>query len=242
MLPTETVSAFQNSTNLLPATDNSLQIDTNLKSIPPSADTHSPTSPYPPSSNSQSHHLTASSTVSSGLLSGSLSLQNGLGRGTQAYSAPELFATTTSSSNPDDEKFYSFPIDIYSVGVTLYVMATGREPYSLARSSVHMMMAIRKGFWAGGMQVGIGPEGPEVLIDEEDNQQQQQQPAPRTWGSSYRGDSNTRSRTKGSGKIKFGNGEVLDDEAVKILCRCVEQDPAKRPTARELCVLLNALS
>jgi len=73
----------------------------------------------------------------------SASLTDGIGRGTQSYSAPELYS---------GKGIYSYPIDIYSLGVTLYTLITGQEPFSLAKSSVHMMMGIRKGFFESGMQ------------------------------------------------------------------------------------------
>jgi serine/threonine protein kinase len=75
-------------------------------------------------------------------------LKDGLGRGTQAYTAPEIFI--------DEE--YSFPIDIYSVGVTLYTLLTGIEPFCNIRNSVHLLMAIKRGFFESGAQAD--PEGP----------------------------------------------------------------------------------
>ena len=118
--------------------------------------------------------------------------------------------------------FYSFPVDVYSVGVTLFVACTGVEPFAHIRSSVHMMMAIRKGFWNSGMQgvSGIGPEGPEVLIKE------------------TRGDK-TEIVRRGSGRLLFINGDELDLEISGILVRCVDKDPSNRPNARELAALLN---
>ncbi|KAJ3212593.1 hypothetical protein HK099_007702, partial [Clydaea vesicula] len=70
-------------------------------------------------------------------------LDDGLGRGTQAYSAPEMLSPPT---------IYSFPVDVYSVGVTLITLTTGVEPFSLARNSVHMIMGIKKGFFESGLQ------------------------------------------------------------------------------------------
>ncbi|KAI8616175.1 kinase-like domain-containing protein [Chytriomyces sp. MP71] len=86
------------------------------------------------------------------------SLTDGLGRGTQAYMAPEIFMSTPMKSNGE----YSFPADLYAVGATLYVAATGRAPFTLAPSSVYMMMGIRRGFWASGLQPGFGTIGPDV--------------------------------------------------------------------------------
>jgi serine/threonine protein kinase len=68
-------------------------------------------------------------------------MEIGLGRGTQAYCAPELFGS-------DDS--YTFATDIYSLGVTLITMMTGNEPFKNARNNIHMIMCIRKGFFSSG--------------------------------------------------------------------------------------------
>jgi len=68
-------------------------------------------------------------------------MEMGLGRGTQAYCAPELFGSLES---------YTFATDIYSLGVTLIVMMTGNEPFKNARNNIHMIMCIRKGFFGSG--------------------------------------------------------------------------------------------
>ncbi|KAJ1332564.1 hypothetical protein BSLG_008196 [Batrachochytrium salamandrivorans] len=72
----------------------------------------------------------------------SQSLTNGLGRGTLAYSAPDLFNSTTA---------YSFPVDMYSLG-SRFALISGCEPFGLARTSVHMMVGIQRGFFESGMQ------------------------------------------------------------------------------------------
>ena len=56
---------------------------------------------------------------------------DGVGLGTPAYGAPEL---SRGAGEP-----FSFPIDVYSLGVVLYSLATGEEPFSQARSVVEMM-------------------------------------------------------------------------------------------------------
>jgi len=69
-------------------------------------------------------------------------MEMGLGRGTQAYCAPELFSS---------EEYYTFATDIYSLGVTLIAMMTGKEPFKMARNNIHMIMCIRKGFFGSGV-------------------------------------------------------------------------------------------
>jgi serine/threonine protein kinase len=66
----------------------------------------------------------------------------GLGRGTQAYCAPELFGSSES---------YTFATDIYSLGVTLIAMMTGNEPFKNTRNNIHMIMCIRKGYFGSGV-------------------------------------------------------------------------------------------
>ena len=70
------------------------------------------------------------------------SLKGGIGRGTLAYTAPELIANQP----------YSFPFDVYSLGVTLFVLITGKEPFSLSKTNIQMMMGIKRGFFESGMQ------------------------------------------------------------------------------------------
>ncbi|KAG0233552.1 hypothetical protein BGW42_007387 [Actinomortierella wolfii] len=83
----------------------------------------------------------------------SLGLTDGLGRGTPPYSAPEIFHMN---------KTYSYPIDIYSLGVTLYVAGlTAQEPFSKLKSVVEMMVWVKKGgFWQWEEQGWIHDRGP----------------------------------------------------------------------------------
>ncbi|KAJ3071218.1 hypothetical protein HDU98_005664 [Podochytrium sp. JEL0797] len=175
------------------------------------------------------------------------SLTDGLGRGTQAYMAPEMFVSGKSAE-------YSFPVDMYSVGATLYVAVTGTAPFSggaaQAAGGVYMMMGIRRGFWASGMQPGVGVNGPEVGSEEEEG------PVARKGAAMRRslgagGGSGLRANRwlqegeggvpGGEGVLRFGNGERLEGEAVRIMCACLEGDGGVRPTARELVVWLNSL-
>ncbi|CAH7671569.1 kinase-like domain-containing protein [Phakopsora pachyrhizi] len=62
------------------------------------------------------------------------------GTGTSAYSAPELV-------QPPPSPFF-FPADIFALGVTLYFILTGREPYQSVKSPVERMLLISRGsFW-----------------------------------------------------------------------------------------------
>ncbi|KAJ3317950.1 hypothetical protein HDV06_001024 [Boothiomyces sp. JEL0866] len=65
-------------------------------------------------------------------------LFDGLGKGTLAYSAPEVITPNSS---------YSFPIDMYSLGVTLYTVISGKEPFGDCNSTVRMMLLIQRGFF-----------------------------------------------------------------------------------------------
>lgn len=56
-------------------------------------------------------------------------LHDGIGKGTQAYSAPEILAGGKCE--------YGLPVDIYALGCTFYAMLTGREPFGDVRNPVH---------------------------------------------------------------------------------------------------------
>ncbi|KAG0278743.1 hypothetical protein BGZ96_002250 [Linnemannia gamsii] len=70
-------------------------------------------------------------------------LEGGLGRGTPPYSAPEMFASVAGGAH------YGHSIDIYSLGVSLYVIGlTAQEPFHKLKSVMEMMVWIKKGgFW-----------------------------------------------------------------------------------------------
>ncbi|KAJ3259725.1 hypothetical protein HDU77_001689 [Chytriomyces hyalinus] len=172
------------------------------------------------------------------------SLTDGLGRGTQAYMAPEMFMSTPMKSTGE----YSFPVDLYAIGATLFVAATGQSPFTLAPSSVYMMMGIRRGFWMSGLQPGIGTLGPDVSRSSLANGAHMRRSlcsggdhaSPGGfWRNRWLQDG--ASVSGGQGVIKFGNGDALDSEAVRIMCACLELDGSVRPTARELVVWLGTL-
>lgn len=85
-----------------------------------------------------------------------LRVAEGLGRGTQPYSAPELFASVNSNST------YDQGIDIYSLGVSLYVIGlTAQEPFHKMKSMLEMVVWIKKGgFWLWEDQSWVHDRGP----------------------------------------------------------------------------------
>ncbi|KAF9326707.1 hypothetical protein BG006_009893 [Podila minutissima] len=85
-----------------------------------------------------------------------LGIAEGLGRGTQPYSAPELFASASSNST------YGQGVDIYSLGVSLYVIGlTAQEPFHKMKSMLEMVVWIKKGgFWLWEDQSWVHDRGP----------------------------------------------------------------------------------
>jgi serine/threonine protein kinase len=128
-------------------------------------------------------------------------LEDGLGKGTLPYSPPELLATPP---HP-----YSHPVDIFSLGVTLYVIGiTGEEPFRMIRSPVELLVWVRKGgFW----------EWEERL---------------RQFMTS------TRTPPHSGDLVRFLNGEPVPIELLELLKRMVSPDPAERPTATEITAML----
>lgn len=62
------------------------------------------------------------------------------GTGTSVYAAPELVRPPPSPC--------SFPVDVFSFGITIYFLITGREPYRGIQSTVERMLLISRGaFW-----------------------------------------------------------------------------------------------
>jgi serine/threonine protein kinase len=78
---------------------------------------------------------------------------DGVGLGTLPFSPPELV---------DPFLSFSFPIDIFALGATLYQCITGREPYRGCRA-VEMMHHVRKGdLWIWEERLRLGRVGEEV--------------------------------------------------------------------------------
>jgi serine/threonine protein kinase len=74
--------------------------------------------------------------------SNSQSLEDGIGRGTLAYTAPELVRNQP----------YSFSVDIYSLGVTFYSLLCGFDPFAHAKTNIQIIMGVKRGFFDSGMQ------------------------------------------------------------------------------------------
>ncbi|KAI7938565.1 hypothetical protein MJO28_014144 [Puccinia striiformis f. sp. tritici] len=71
---------------------------------------------------------------------GGMGLTDPQGTGTSVYAAPELVQPPPSPC--------SFPADIFALGITMYFLLTGREPYRGIQSAVERMLLIsRGGFW-----------------------------------------------------------------------------------------------
>jgi serine/threonine protein kinase len=67
------------------------------------------------------------------------SLQDGLGKGTLGYQAPEIFSK---------ERTYSFPVDVYSLGVLIYALVSNDGPFASTYHAPTIINYIRKGFWS----------------------------------------------------------------------------------------------
>jgi len=77
---------------------------------------------------------------------------DGVGLGTLPFSPPELV---------DPEQSFSFSVDIFAFGATLYQCITGREPYRGSRA-VEMIHHVRKGgLWAWEERERLGRVGQE---------------------------------------------------------------------------------
>ncbi|WVO17802.1 hypothetical protein L204_105500 [Cryptococcus depauperatus] len=84
-------------------------------------------------------HIRLSDFGSSLLIHSAHTPTDGLGLGTLPFAAPELV---------DNNQTFSFPIDIFALGATLYQCITGREPFRGLRS-YEMIHYVRKGgLWA----------------------------------------------------------------------------------------------
>ncbi|KAJ1558216.1 hypothetical protein HK096_002907 [Nowakowskiella sp. JEL0078] len=218
--------------------------------MPSQSNTPEPSSPPSPSGLSVRSMQSSSSTRS-------LLVRDGIGRGTEAYTAPELFATSSNSE-------YSFPVDMYSVGVTLYTLITGIEPFSRAKSSVHMMLGISKGFFESGLQAGVGTAGPDLddyktIAEEARTANSELKPLAEIENSSSQSELLSTSQSSFSSTphfllrpptpsfqaitnvLKHLNGEPVDKETVSLLKRLLAKDPSNRLTASELVDILDEM-
>jgi len=81
------------------------------------------------------------------------------GLGTPSYSPPEFVKPLPST--------FSYPSDIFSLGVTLCVMITGREPYEGVRSLERMLRVGEGGWWEWEERRRLKEmEGEEVEVEE----------------------------------------------------------------------------
>lgn len=77
---------------------------------------------------------------------------DGVGLGTLPFSPPELV---------DPTRCFSFPVDIFALGATLYQCITGREPFRGCRT-IEMMHHVRRGgLWAYEERTRLGKIGSE---------------------------------------------------------------------------------
>ncbi|OCF73627.1 serine/threonine protein kinase [Kwoniella mangroviensis CBS 8886] len=116
---------------------------------------------------------------------------DGLGLGTLPFSPPELV---------DPTQTFSFPVDIFALGATLYQCLTGREPFRGIRT-VEMMHHVRKGgLWAYEERERF------QRVGNEDGMSTAGSPYPSAW----RGYSNTSTTgagyPSGSGNVTVGLG------------------------------------
>jgi serine/threonine protein kinase len=68
--------------------------------------------------------------------------KHGLGRGTQAYAAPEMVTPPSFT--------VSLKSDIYALGCLFYYVLTGREPFKDITHPAYQLLSIRRGFWESG--------------------------------------------------------------------------------------------
>lgn len=127
----------------------------------------------------------------------SQSLKDGLGLGTLAYSAPEIFSGKQSE--------YSFPSDVYSIGVTLYTLISNVEPFALAASNSRMLFGIKRGFFESGMQESAPADTKAGIVGE---------PLDFRW--------------------RFQSGEHVSAAIVNLVVKSVSPYPGSRPTCSEM--------
>ncbi|KAJ3150719.1 hypothetical protein HDU86_006336 [Geranomyces michiganensis] len=174
------------------------------------------------SSPSPNHHHPPSPVIpGSPSFPDSQTLHLGLSRGTAPYSAPELFTPSLP---------YSFPVDIYSLGVTLYTVLTTTEPFALARTTTQLYMGAKKGFFESGLQKGVGVDGIRY-------------PSRGGVADNGGGDSKDSSQVVGKGypRARFPNGDAVENAIAEIVHRCLETEPARRCSASELVRMLAEL-
>jgi serine/threonine protein kinase len=156
-------------------------------------------------------------------------LFDGLGRGTDAYSPPELWqlprtdspapSPVTPMSLETPSGIYSYPVDVYSLALTLLFAIVGVEPFEprplvvgsprehlrstsmSSMSGARLILAIKKGVW-------------ETWVERE---------------------------ILSKSAFRFINNEELDGEIVHLFKKCLDKRPDSRPTASHLLSALQTI-
>lgn len=154
------------------------------------------------------------------------SLRDGLGRGTQAFSAPEILAI-------DGE--YSTPVDVYSLGVTMYTIISGKEPFDQARSGMEMLLGIKKGFFESGLQSPFYTSTTSHSASYSSSGGNYNYPKFSSSLTSNQPPNSTSSTTAVSiTDWVFLNGETVPLELKQLIKSCLAKSPLKRPSAQQV--------